>query len=166
MTLFGDYMRFWLSILYLAVALANIIALNVYLGIIKRMVNYAKAFTFAVSFPSLAITAFFVASYSSVSPHSLIMFPEVPWETTFVAIVAFDTLVVGLGTYVFFKPKWRYIVVGSIAAIAGAAGYAFYKPQWGTAVFVVSAIALAIACIMVLSTSIYILVRIWKESRR
>jgi heme exporter protein D len=35
----------------------------------------------------------------------------------------------------------------------------------GTSVFVVSALALALACIFVLAVSVYILVRIWKESK-
>jgi hypothetical protein len=35
-----------------------------------------------------------------------------------------------------------------------------------TGVFVVSAIGLGIGCIMVLATSVYILVRIWKENSK
>ena len=164
MTVFGDYTRFWFSMLYLIVALANIIAVNVYIGFIKRMFNYAKAFLVAVSFPSLAITTFFLSNYSSVATHPTLMLPVVSWETSFVVIVAFDTGVVALGMYLFFKPKWRYIFMGSVAAIAGSALYAFLKPSWGSAVFVVSAIALGIGCILVLSTSLYILVRTWKEN--
>ena len=166
MEMFGDYMRFWFSVLYLTVALANIVAVNVYLGFVKKMVNYAKAFMFTVSFPSLAIATFFIANYASVSTTPTVMLPPVPWETTFVGIVSFDTGVVALGLYLFFKPKWRYIITGSIAAITGSAAYAFYKPAWGAAVFVVSAVALGIGCILVLSTSLYILARTWKENLR
>ena len=166
MTLFGDYMRFWFSLLYLIIALGNIVAINVYLGIIKRLFNYAKAFMFTVTFPSFAVVAFFLASYSSVASHPMAIFPQVSWETTFIGIVAFDTLVVGFGSYVFFKPKWWYVAIGGGAAITGAAVYTLYKPTWGTAVFVSSAIALAIACMMVLAVSLYILLRIWKETNR
>jgi hypothetical protein len=67
---------------------------------------------------------------------------------------------------VFFKPKWWYVAIGGGAAITGAAVYTLYKPSWGTAVFVSSAIALAIACMMVLAVSLYILLRIWKETNR
>jgi hypothetical protein len=164
MTIFGDYMRFWFSILYLAVALANIVAVNVYLGVVKKLLIHAKAFTLAVSFPSFAIAVFFLASYASGMTHPVAIFPPVSWETTFVGIVAFDTFVVGFGTYMFFKPKWWYIAIGSTAAIAGAAIYTLYKPTWDTGVFVASAIALAIACTIVLSVSIYIFARIWKET--
>jgi hypothetical protein len=166
MAVFGDFMRFWFSILYMAVALANIVALNVYLGIIKKMLNYAKAFSLSVSVPSLAIAAFFLANYTSVSSHPMVLSLQVPWETTFVGIVAFDTIVVGLGTYAFFKPKWRYIVVGAVIAIAGSLAYVVFKPPMATGVFVVSAIGLGIGCIMVLATSVYILVRIWKENSK
>jgi membrane protein implicated in regulation of membrane protease activity len=72
--------------------------------------------------------------------------------------------VIGLGTYVFFKPKWWYIALGAGAAITGAALYAFYKPSWGEAAFVTSAIALALACVLVLGVSVYVLVRIWIET--
>ncbi|MGC8998723.1 MAG: hypothetical protein ACP5JW_04915 [Candidatus Bathyarchaeia archaeon] len=41
-----------------------------------------------------------------VATHPIVMLPQMDWEATFVGIVAFDTLVVGLGTYTFFKPRW------------------------------------------------------------
>ena len=86
------------------------------------------------------------------------------WEATFVTIVAFDTLVVGLGTYMFFKPKWWYIALGAGTAITGACMYTLVKPSWGAAAFVVSAIALGIACVLVLGVSVYILARIWVDT--
>ena len=145
MTTFGDYTRFWFSLLYLFVALANIVAVNAYLGLIKKMLSYAKTFTVAVSFPSFALTAFFLANYLSVATHPLLLFATIPWEATFIALFAFDTLVVGLGTYVFFKPKLWHITFSSAAAIAGATVYAFSQPSSG-AFFVVSALALGIGC--------------------
>ena len=164
MAAFGDYMRFWFSVLYLIVALANILAVNVYIGIIKKLLAHAKAFTLTVAFPSFAITVFFLTSYLAGATHPVAIFPAVSPEITFVGIVGFDTFVVGFGTYMFFKPKWWYIVLGSVTAVAGAAVYTAFKPVGGTGVFVASAIALAIACMIVLSVSVYILVRIWKET--
>lgn len=164
MVMFDDYMRFWFSFLYLIVALANIIAINAYLGLVKKLLNYAKAFMLAVTFPSFSVAAFFLASYSAVSTHPMAIVPQVSWEATFIGIVAFDTFVIGFGTYLFFKPKWLYIALGSGAAIAGATIYALYNPSWGTGVFVASAIALAISCLLVLAVSLYILMRIWKET--
>lgn len=164
MVFFGDYMRFWYGFLYLIVALANIVAVNAYLGIMKKLVKYAKAFTLTITFPALSLAVFFLANYAEVAVHPLVMVPQMSWETTFIGIVSFDTFVVGLGTYVFFKPKWWYIAVGAGTAITGAGVYALIKPTWGEAAFVLSAIGLAVACVIVLGTSVYVLARIWKET--
>jgi len=166
MASFGEYMRFWYSLIYLIVALANIIAVNTYLGVMKKLLNYAKVLMFTVTFPALALTAFFLSNYAEIAAHPLIMTPHISWEATFIGIVAFDTVVVGIGTYVFFKPKWWYIALGAGTAITGASIYAFYKPSWGEAAFVISAIALALACVLVLGVSIYVLAKIWLETLR
>jgi len=164
MASFGEYMRFWYSLLYLAVALTNIVALNIYLGIVKRLMNYARIFMAAVTVPSLTLAVFFLSNYAEVAVHPLVMLPQMGWEATFVGIVAFDTLVVGLGTYVFFKPRWWYIAIGAGTTVAIAAAYAAYKPTWGEAAFIASATTLAIACAIVLALSIYVLVKIWIET--
>ncbi|MGB9671521.1 MAG: hypothetical protein ACPLZY_00060 [Candidatus Norongarragalinales archaeon] len=164
MMAFGEYMRFWYSLLYLAIALANIIAVNAYLGVIKKLMNYAKVFMAAVTLPTLTLAVFFLSNYAEIAVHPLVMVPQMGWEATFVGIVAFDTLVVGLGTYMFFKPKWWYIALGAGATITGAAAYAIYKPSWGEAAFIASAAALAIACAIVLALSAYVLVKIWIET--
>jgi hypothetical protein len=162
MTLFGEYMRFWYGFLYLIVALANIVAINVYLGIMKKLINYAKAFMLTITFPALTLTVFFLANYAQVAVHPLVMIPQMSWETTFIGMVSFDTFVVGLGTYIFFKPKWWYIAVGAGTAITGAGIYASIKPTWGESAFVLSAIGLAVACVIVLGISVYVLARIWR----
>jgi hypothetical protein len=164
MVFFGEYMRFWYSFIYVVVGLANIVAVNAYLGIVKKLLNYAKAIMFTVTFPSLCLTAFFLSNYAEVATHPIVMVPHMSWETTFIGIVAFDTFVVGVGTYVFFKPKWWYIGVGAGTAITGAAAYALLKPTWGEAAFVLSAIALAVACVLILGVSVYVLAKIWIDT--
>ena len=170
MTIFGDYMRFWYSLLYLIVASGNIIAVNIYLGMTKKLMNYAKVFMFSVTFPALSLVAFFLSNYAEIAVHPLVMIPQMSWGTTFIAVITFDTFVVGLGTYIFFKPKWWYIALGAGATITGASIYTLFKPSWGAGVFVVSAIALAIVCVVVLGVSVYVLGRIWidtlKERKR
>ena len=167
---FGEYMRFWYSLIYLIVALANIVAVNAYLGIVKKLLNYAKVILFTVTFPAMTLSAFFIANYAEIAVHPLVMAPQVSWEATFIGIVAFDTFVLGVGTYIFFKPKWWYIGLGAGAAITGATVYASLKPTWGQATFVVSAIGLGLACVLVLGVSVYVLAKIWidtlKEKRR
>lgn len=163
-------MRFWYGLLYLIVALGNIVAVNMHLWIRKKLLNYAKVFMFMVTFPALSFAAFFISNYAEVADHPLVIIPQMSWQATFIGIVAFDTLVVGLGAYVFFKPKWSYIALGAGAAITGATVYTMLRPSWGAAVFVVPAIALAIACVLILGVSVYILARIWidtwKERKR
>jgi len=164
LTYFDTYMRFWYSVIYLSVALANIIAINAYLGITKKLITYAKVYGFAFTLPAMALTAFFLSSYATGAETPLIILPTMSWETTFIAMVALDTMVVGIGTYVFFKPKWWYIALGAGTATTGAGVYAAIQPTWGQSVFVVSAISLAVACILVLSISIYVLARIWTDT--
>ncbi len=159
--IFGEYMRFWYSLLYLTVALTSIVAANLYLGVIKKLLTHAKIFMFAVTIPTVSLAAFFLSNYAQIAAHPLVMVPQFSGEATFVAVVAFDTFVVGLGTYAFFKPKWWYIAAGSGTAIVGAGAYALLKPPWESGVFVGSAIALAVACVLVLGVSIYILASIW-----
>jgi hypothetical protein len=166
MPIFGEYMRFWYSFLYLIVALANIVAVNVYIGFVRKLLNYAKIFVFTITMPTIALVAFFLADYSQIAVHPLVIFPLVSSEATFIIIVALDTFVVGLGTYIFFKPKPVYLIAGAGTTISVASVYAFFKPSWGDATFVVSAIALAVACILVLGASIYILARIWIDTAR
>jgi hypothetical protein len=159
MATFDSYMRFWFSFLYLAVALANIVAINVYLGI-KRLLNHSKVFMLTVSFPSVAVAVFFLASYSSAASHTMIVFPPVSSEIAFSGVVAFDALVIGFGTYKLFKPKWWRIAL----AVTLVAVCTFSALFLGPTTFVFLAIALAAACTMVLAVSLRNLVRIAKGS--
>lgn len=166
LALFGEYMRFWYSFLYLIVALANIVAVNVYLGVVKKLLNHAKVFMLTVTIPALTFAAFFVSNYAGVAAHPLVMLPHMTWEATFIFIVAFDTAVVGIGAYIFFKPKWWYIATGAGTVITGASLYVTFKPSWGEAAFIISAVGLAIACVLVLGVSVYVLAKIWVETLR
>jgi hypothetical protein len=164
--LFDEYTRFWYSLIYLMVALANIVAVNVYLGTVKKLLNYAKVFMVAVTFPALSLAALFIYDYAEVATYPLITTLNMPWEATFVGIVALDTVVVGVGTYVFFKPKWWYISSGAGIAITGASVYAIVKPSWGEATLLASAIDLAVACAIVLGISIYAVAKTWRDTPR
>jgi len=66
LALFGEYMRFWYNFFYMLVALANIVALNVYLAVEQKSWTLAKAWSGAVTFPILLIAVFFVSNYSYV----------------------------------------------------------------------------------------------------
>jgi hypothetical protein len=64
LTVFGDYMRFWFCFLYLSVALGSVIALNVYLAVIKKRWTLAKAFAGTVVFPIFLTSSFFIFNYA------------------------------------------------------------------------------------------------------
>ena len=64
LTVFGLYMRFWYNFFYLMVALANIVAINVYFAVIKKNWTIAKVWSGAVTFPTIFISIFFVSNYS------------------------------------------------------------------------------------------------------
>lgn len=61
---FGEYMRFWYNFFYLLVALGNIVAINLYLAVERKMWALAKAWSGAVTFPITVISLFFVSNYS------------------------------------------------------------------------------------------------------
>jgi hypothetical protein len=61
---FDEYMRFWYSFFYLGVGLANIIAVNVYLAVSKKMWNLAKIWSVGVTFPATFISIVFIYNYA------------------------------------------------------------------------------------------------------
>lgn len=61
---FDEYMRFWYCFIYLLVALANIVAINVYLAVSRKLWSLAKVWASAVTFPTVLISMFFVSNYS------------------------------------------------------------------------------------------------------
>jgi small-conductance mechanosensitive channel len=64
--MFGEYTRFWYSFLYLAVALANVVAINVYFAVIKQQYTISKIWSGALTFPSILVTVYFVTQYSAM----------------------------------------------------------------------------------------------------
>jgi len=106
------------------------------LGILKKLATYG--FHDRRDCSSLTLAVFFLSNYAEIALHPIILLPQMGWEATFVCIVAFDTLVVGLGTYIFFKLRWWYIAIDAGTTITAAAAYAAYKPTWGEAAFIAS----------------------------
>jgi len=104
--LFGEYTRFWYSLIYQIVALANIVAVNAYLGIVKKLLNYSRVLTLTVTLPALSLTALFLSTYAEVAVHPLLMVPQVSLEAAFTAIASFYTFVVGASLGVFFLSNY------------------------------------------------------------
>ena len=60
LTVFDEYMRFWYNLFYLAVALANVVAVNLYLAVSKKRWTLAKVWSSAVTFPTLMLNLILV----------------------------------------------------------------------------------------------------------
>ncbi|MCW4001642.1 MAG: hypothetical protein NWE97_00420 [Candidatus Bathyarchaeota archaeon] len=99
-TIFGDYMRFWYCFIYLFVALANIIAINVYFAAAKRQWNLAKLWSGAVAFPTILISMFFVSHYTVGQGATL---PLLPLQIGLVVSAA----VIGISVSLFLSPEIR-----------------------------------------------------------
>lgn len=95
LTLFGDYMRFWYCFLYLSVALAIVIALNVYVAVIKKRWTLAKFFSGVVVFPILLISGFFVFNYTM----------QMATDYLLQIAMLFSAIVLGLSISVFLSPQ-------------------------------------------------------------
>jgi len=90
---FGEYMRFSYCFLYLALALANIVGINVYLLVSKKSWSAAKVFASCVSFPTILISTFFFSLYGGETSHIL------------TAALLSSTMVLGIGIAFLVDPE-------------------------------------------------------------
>jgi len=146
MVVFGEYMRFWYCFLYLVAALGNTVAVNLYLGIVKKLLNYARVFMLTVTFPTLSLAVLFLLNYAEDAAHPPIMVPQLFGENALIPIIALGTFMVGLGASIFFKPKSWYRALGAGTIVTSISLYILIKPALGGAAFMTLAIALAAAC--------------------
>ena len=93
--------RFWFCLLYLIVALANLIALNVYLALNKKQWKLAKIFSGIVVFPTVMISCYFSYTYTL----NLIGFQVLQF---FMLLIALALL--GISVLVSFSPR----IIGKI----------------------------------------------------
>jgi len=164
--IFDEYARFWYSMTYLAIALTNIAAINVYLAFSKKQFTIAKVFLSAVTIPSYLVSMLFINNYAQVATYPILSVPALSMPSVFVAVVALDTLVVGVGVYVFLRPKWWHITAVGTAVVTAASLYTFLRPAWQNVTFVTFAAILGAACVIVLGASIFILLRLWWENKK
>ncbi len=92
---FGEYMRFSYCLLYLALALVNIVGINVYLAVVKQLWTLGKVFASSVTFPTTLIFAFFFSLYEGESLYVL------------TASLIFGAIVLGAGIAVMVMAKGR-----------------------------------------------------------
>jgi hypothetical protein len=95
---FGEYMRFWYCFIYLLVALVNIVAINVYLAVQKKLWTLAKVWSGAVTFPTLVISLFFLSNYGYLQ---VAAFPLLFLQISLVVSV----IVMGISIGIFLSPE-------------------------------------------------------------
>ena len=96
--IFGEYMRFWYNFFYLLVALANIVAINLYLAVERKSWELAKAWSGAVTFPITLLAVFFVSNYSYLQ--------GVEFPTLFLQVVlVISAIVMGVSISLFLSPE-------------------------------------------------------------
>jgi len=104
MTVFGDYMRFWYSLIYLVIALGNVIAVNIYFAFQKELWRLARFFLGIVTFPIVLVSILFVLDYANSLTPSALLFPQLPLSTIFLVLVA-SAISFGIGIAVSLRPK-------------------------------------------------------------
>jgi hypothetical protein len=98
--IFGEYMRFWYCFLFLLVALGNIVAVNVYFAIAKRLWTLAKLWSGSITFPTFLICMYFVSNYAFVQEATL------PLLTLQIGLVV-SALVMGISICLVLSPEIR-----------------------------------------------------------
>jgi hypothetical protein len=95
---FDTDMRFWYNFFYLTVGLANIIAINVYLAISEKTWTLARAWSAAVTFPTVFVSIFFVYNYGYLQGAA---FPLLTMDVALLLGIA----IVGAGLAVVLSPR-------------------------------------------------------------
>lgn len=98
LTVFGEYMRFWYNLFYLGIGLANIVAVNLYLGLSKKEWTLSKVWSAAVTFPTVFISIFFVYNYGYLQGAT---FPLPLLHL----VLLFSVIILGISLSVFLSPE-------------------------------------------------------------
>ena len=98
--IFGEYMRFWYCFIYLLVALATVIAVSVYLAVVKKLWTLAKLWSGSVTFPVVLICMYFVSNYAFVQAATL------PLLTLQVGLIV-SAVVMGISIFLLLSPEIR-----------------------------------------------------------
>lgn len=163
---FGEYMRFWYCFFYLLIAVANVVAANVYLAASKKLWTLAKAFSGVVTVPVTLTVAFFVSNYAGQATYPLLSLPLIPLELSYLIMVTFDVAVIAIGLSAFFSLRRPHLVLICSAIILGTGVCTFLKPPGWYLVVTASAVVLGVACGLILATSIYLFVTMQRKALR
>lgn len=164
--IFEEYMRFWYSCIYLLVAVASILGLNLHL-FLKKKRNIAQLFSVIFTIPAFFISSMFIINYATTASYPLIPLPILPTELIFAAVFTFDMLVVCISIYALIKPKWWQVTVPAVVLFAGGIAFVSLKQSMGDPAFIIGSlyiyITLGIVCAGILGAGIYLLLRFVRQ---
>ena len=109
-----DVTRFWLSVVYLALAVSSVIGLNVHLAAVRRKIALASTFSGTVTVPVFMISALFVSSFLGSGG-------DVSLTPTTVGMLAVAGLVIGLSMFGFLREASRHFS-NPVSTLEGAPG--------------------------------------------
>jgi hypothetical protein len=98
LTVFDVDLRFWYNFFYLAVGLANVVAVNLYLAVAKKTWTLAKVWSVSVTFPTMFISIFFVYNYGYLQAA---IFPLLTVDLILILAV----VILGIAVIVLLSPK-------------------------------------------------------------
>jgi len=101
---FGDYMRFWYSFIYLIIALGNVISVNIYLAFQKGLLKLARFFLGIVTFPIVLASIFFVLDYANGMTPPVLLFPQLPLDIISFVLVAI-AMFLGIAILLSLRPR-------------------------------------------------------------
>jgi len=87
--------RFWVSIVYLGLALSCVVGTNVYLFVGRRVATVASAFSSAVTVPFLMVSALFISSFLGSG--------EVTFSPAAISTLAFLMVIASVSTFGFLR---------------------------------------------------------------
>jgi hypothetical protein len=96
--------RFWVSMLYLAVALINVVAVNLYIAINKKLLSSAGMFLGAFTIPTSFLSFLLLSAYVNGMAIPMPWLPIVPLESLYMVLVA-CTVIMGLSIVVYVEPS-------------------------------------------------------------
>lgn len=96
--------RFWCCMFYLIVALMAVVAINVYIAVVKKLLGATLAFLGILTVPITFLSYFMVSNYVNGLSLSLPWLPVVPVESLY-AVLGLCIVILGLSVIVSFQPK-------------------------------------------------------------
>jgi hypothetical protein len=96
--------RFWCSMLYLIIAVANTFAINIYIAFMTELLGYAGVFLGAVTIPTFFISFLSVSSYVNGIVIPMPLLPIVPLESIYIVLIA-CVVILGFSMVVSLEPR-------------------------------------------------------------